>query len=411
MRYAPDQLQTARQLRLNLEDLIAQGHFEQAVQTGTQAVAAAEAALWSKVNAAEDAIATARRYDAFSFEPDRMARAIVSVRQAREQIEAGRYQEAELNAQQALTSATHSIRRSREASFRKQLDSLNNRLAQATKGGTGFYHVAEVAQIVGEMNQLRAQFDPEGYEDFAQRVGLLETQLAGMMETTPDVIEEMVVRMQEHLAALEARGARRDMSGEADAVRQHINYAELDFRNSRFRSSYENAKKASELLALIEQGLAEREFDARLTEFMREFSGLLNEFGPVLDMGSTTMMQLVIDTHGRARAVAMLNALPPTTLRTRINEIGARVQVMAVPATRMDIHESMLRMLEMAKDAAAGFERMLILDQYGPDQARDVVQTAYVQMLNARHRQLEIMETIQYPQVDDPVEGVQRVLQ
>lgn len=67
-------------------------------------------------------------------------------------------------------------------------------------------------------------------------------------------------------------------------------------------------------------------------------------------------------------------------------------------------------MLELAKTASANFEKLLILDQYTPDVARDIIQTAYLQMFKANNMKAAIQEKIKNPQIDFEPKGVERVL-
>ncbi|MCE5230781.1 hypothetical protein LLG95_14485 [bacterium] len=408
-RFAPEKLQQAQALRKNLDDMIAQNHYEQAVEIGAQAVDAAQGALMAEVNNAEDAIASARRFNGFEYQPDRMAKAIVSLKNAREHMDSGNYQQAQVEASFALTTAQDVTAKAKRMAFADQMDSLKARLDQAGKSGAGFYQIKDMARIMAEMNQLKNNFDPKKYQDYADKVKLLEAQLAGLMESTPEALKTVTTALQERLTSLDARGARRDEEPLVRDIENKLKYAQLDFKNEKFRSSFQNVKDAQELLDSLQLRLDQRQFDSELTQYLNDFNKQIDKFGIVLNMGSTTMLKFVIGPQGRSRAVSLLNAAPPSEMRNQLTQIRASVERMNVPATRQAIHEETLRMLSLAKEAAQNFEKMLILDQYSATDASNIVQTAYMQMLKAKQAEQKIQAEVEHPRMQEKTVGVERV--
>ena len=407
-RFSPDQVQSARNLRQELQGLVEAKEYERAVEVGAQAADTADAALHAEIRQAEDAIAEARRYNAWQHEPDRLTRAVVALKDAREQLEAGQYEQATLNAQQAIVSAGNATKQAKHEGYSVQMDALGRRLAAAQESGTGYYQVKEVAAIVAEMSRLRAEFDPEKYEDYALQVEALEGQLAQVMERTPQVLDELVAMMTQRLGVLESQNAASIAPEQVEKVRRSLNLGQIDFKGQKFLSSFQNAKEAGRALHAIDVAMAEAEFDATMTAYLTEFSDAMRGFAGVLDMGSTVMIRLAIDPTGRAQAVAMLNASSPSDLRSQINDMGARVQAMETPPSRRHIKAAMIEMLAVARNSASNFERLLILDQYSTTDARDFIQKAYLQMYNARSRQRDIQAAIN-PRIDNRPAGVARV--
>jgi hypothetical protein len=223
------------------------------------------------------------------------------------------------------------------------------------------------------------------------------------------VLKDLVDAMQDRLAALEARGAQNLMAPKVEAVERSIKYALIDFENERFRPSFANIRDAQKTLDEIALELMERDFDAQLNVFFGQFSDQLHKFGPVLDMGSPAMTELMIGYQGRARAVTVLRSTPPSELRNNLAEIGANIRAMEVPHTRIEVHKAALDVMEMAVAAAADFEKLAILDQYSPSQAREIVQGAYLQMYKARRRQQDLQNAILHPEVQNEPLGVERV--
>lgn len=407
-RFAPEKFQQAQTLRRNLDEMIAQNHYEQAVEIGAQAVDAADGALMAEINQAEDAIASARRFGGFDYQPERLAHAGISLKSAREDMEAGRYQKSQIEAQEALMTALDVTAKAKKMGFADQIDSLKARLDQADKTGAGLYQVKDVSRIMGEMNKLRNDFDPKNYQDYADKVRLLEAQLAGLMESTPDALKTVTTGMQERLTQLEERGARRDEQDLVRDIENKIKYAQLDFKNEKYRSSFENVKDASKLLDTLQVRLDERRFDTELTQHLNDFTKQFDKFGIVLNMGSGTMLRMAIGPQGKARAVSILSACPPAELRNELTQINGRIERMQVPPTRLALHEATLNMFKTAKLGAANFEKCLILDQYSPSDASSIIQSAYLQMLKAKQEQQKIQKGIEHPKLEEKASGVER---
>ncbi len=409
-RYAPEKLDRAFAIRRNLQTLYDQGQYREAVDVGAQTVQQAHEALYAKVIEAENAIAKAKRFEGWEFENARLADAMVSAKYAREMMAEGRFRLAEQHAWNALVKAEEAAVNARRDGFETRMASLAARVEDAQRKGAGYYQTQDLASLLAEMNRLRMEFDPHDYEDYAQQVDLVEAKLIALMELTPDVLKALVLDMSQRMTELEQRGAALYMPNKLAEVERKLKYAQIDYQAGKYRPSYQNAKDAWAVLDEIEQNLEEREFDAALNDLMVELSDQIRAFAPVLDMGANTLLELVIGPQGQARATSILGVRSPTDLRDSITEIGARIRRMQAPRSRETLQQEMLRMMEIAKTAASNFEKMLIMDQYTRDQAREIVQTAFLQMYQARARQQELQRMIEYPNPQFKPRGVERVV-
>lgn len=408
--YAPDELQQAEDLRDNLQKLFDQANYDEAIQIGQLTIEAAEQALYSRVIEAERQIARSQRYHGWEFEAEKLTNAIVSAKNARESLDKGQYILARQHAEQAIATASKVTNNAKFKSFNNRMDSLNKSLDEAKHQGTGYYQIGDVARIMSEMNSLQVEFDPESYEDSAEKVELLEAQLGKLVETTPSVLKDLVLAMQDRLQLFEERGAKRLWPELIDTVENHVKYAQVDFKAERYRPSFENAKQAQKALDQIALNLDERDYDGDLSKQLLRFADSLKGFGPVLDMGSPSLIRLAFGPNGRAQAVSVMSASSPSDLRTAIGDISTSVRLLTPPVTRRDLHQETLDMLELAKTSSANFEKMLILDQYDPDVARDIIQTAYLQMFKANSRKEAIQQKIKNPQIDFKPRGVEQVI-
>lgn len=412
-RYAPRLLSDAKSLRQNAQRLYDAGNMNEAQAVGAEAAQAANNALYAQVIAAEDAVAEASRSRGWEYEQTRLADAIVSTKYARQFLDEGNYSLSTAHAREATVKALNAARDAREAAFADRMKALESKVNDASRHGAGYYQIGELANIVGEIQELETQFEPneQGYEQAQEKIELLNAQIEGLIATTPDKLRELVENMNQQLAGLESAGARSHAPDLTAEVANKIKYAQLDYRNERYRNSYQNARDAARLLDMIQLRLAERDYDQRLNESFMQLSQILQDFAPVLNMGSPVMVRMIQDVNGRSRAVAMMSASNPTDLRQAISDLGAQVALMTPPPTREDVHQASLEMINTAKNSAAAFEKLLILDQYSPNEARQIINSAYLQMASARNRQQELQRTLETPLPQTQQAGVRRALE
>lgn len=409
-RYAPEKIQAALALQKNLQQLYDQGSYTEAVEIGRRTIESANDALYSLVIDAENAIAEARRFGGWDYASSRLAQAIVNVKEAREALANDEFTKAEQKAYFAMGIAETVTVETKRATFEQRLSHLEAQVNKAMKSGAGYYQIEDIRQMVMQINELKSQFHPVGYEDSAERIDRIEAQLANLMEMTPEVLRQVVIKMQDQLAALEAQGASNYMPEKVDEIERKIKFAQLDFQKERYRPSFMNAKDAQQLLNEVAMHLTVRDYDLSVTELMQRFNGLLVEFRPVLQVGYPSMIQMVLGPDGQARAVSMMQAITPPDLRTEIKNLAAEARAMNVPPSREDEHELLMELLSVAITSTANFEKFLILDQYGREEARDIVTAAYMQMRKAKDMQEELQSTLEYTTGRFEPVGVERVM-
>lgn len=409
--YSPEEYDDARSLERGAEALYAAGDFAEARTTAAEAVRLADRALYAPVIKAEDEIAAAKRYGGWRYEWERLSEAMINAGYAREFMDQGKYSLARQHAAAALDVAGKVAVDSKRAAFYERLEALDAKLDKASTSGAGYYQIGEMAKIVGDLNQVATDFAPEGYEEAEEKIELLEAQLAGLVEMTPRVVEDLARKVNERLAALDQRGARvvaPDLMAEAEAK---LHYAQLDFKNGRNMPSFQNARDAVRLVDRVALALDERDYDLALGTQFTEFSRALEKFSPVLNAGSPVLMQLVKGPTGRSNAVSLMNAVNPGDLRQEIGDVIGRVRMLTPPSTRAEVHEKAIESLEEARQAASDFEKLLIMDQYSLEDARDIVDGAYLRMRSAREGQRQVQQALATPQTVTEQVGVRRAIE
>lgn len=410
-KYAAEKLDKANAMRANLQTLFDQSSYKQAIEVGEQSVEAANAAFYAKVIEAETEIATAKRYDGWEQEHQRLANAEIGAMTARELMDAGKYEQALQNAQTAAFEAQVVSKNAKRKSFETRMTSLQKHLDTAQREGAGYYQSKDLNKILSDINRLHNEFGKTSYEDLTQGVEKLESKLASVMEMTPDVLKDLVGTMQTRMAELEKRHAKALVGPDKlEEVARKVKFAQVDFKSEKYRSSFQNARDASKLMDAIQVNLDERDFDHALHLQLKAYDKQLEKFNAVLGMGSPAVIWMATGPQGRALAVSIMNAQSPSDLLTNLNEIGARVRDLQAPHTRQDIKEAALAMLAQSKTAAQNFEKLLILDQYPLKAAREIIETAFLQMHQARTQQQQIEHALKYPQAELEPRGVERVV-
>ncbi len=408
--FAAQTFEEATNLRRNAQNLYDSGDYREAQLTATRAASTAENALYALVIQAEDEIASAKRFEGWKYENERLAQCIINAKYAREFLDQGNYDLSRRHAKHALETAHEVVVDAKKAGFHDRLVALNSKVEMASQKGVAYYQIGDLSKIVGEMNALATDFSPEGYEQAAQQMELIEAQLAGLMEMTPNVLQELVNRMNDSLSTLSERGAKGLTPDLVAQAERKIKFAQMDFNNGKYRPSFDNVKDAIKVINEIGLRLNERDYDLKISQHFMEFSKTLQEFAPILNMGSPILINMSKGPSGRNQAVSMMSATNPTDFRQSINDLAAQITLITPPPTRHEVHESTLAMLELARAGAGDFEKLLILDQYTPEDAKKIIERAYAQVHAARSRQQHIQAMLENPQTQVEQVGVRRAL-
>lgn len=403
-RYAPETFHEAEELRRKSEGFYQAGNLLKAQLNAADSAQRAEMALFTRVINAENAIADAKRYGAWSRYSEQLATAIVDAKTARELMEASNYAASHSKATEALSTAQGVGLEARKTGFSDRISALQARVDLAQQQGPAYYQIDDLSNIISEMQSLNASFRPGDYENATERIELLDARMSQILESTPNVLQRLVERMNERIETLEDRGARAHVPDLLAKAENHMKYAQLDFRDRKFRSSYENTRDAIQSLNTVELRLDERDYDLQLTDYFVDFGNVLRGYAEVLNMGSETIMRLLHGANGRNQALSIVSSSSPVEFHQDLIDLGARVSLMEVPQTRKKTHEETVTMLRLAKQGASKFEKMLIMDQYTRDEAREIIETAYLDIQQARSQQRKIqadLETV-LPREDRP---------
>lgn len=409
--YAPESLDAAGSLRRSAQSLFDAGDYNEAQVTASRAAAAAENALYGLVIQAEDAITQAKRFDGWRYESERLAQAIINAKYARDFLDQGNYDLAKRHALHSFETASSVLTDAKKASFNDRLVALNSKVETASVKGVAYYQIGDLSKIVAEMNELAQQFEPAGYEESAQRIEVLEAQLAGLVELTPSVLQELVDRMNANLEALNDRGAGREYPDLVAKSEERIKFAQLDFNNEKYRPSFENVRDAMRTISEIDLRLDERDYEIQLSRQFTEFSKIIEDFSSVLNLGSPVLIRLASGPGGRNRSTVLSSASNPTLFRQQITDLSAKVGLLQAPPTRRVIQDATMQMMETAKLAANDFEKLLILDQYTQADAKKIIERGFTQMTHARTMQQKIQLELDHPQTRTEQLGVARALE
>ncbi len=409
--YASAKMEESLNLRRNAQTLYEAGDFPEAQISGAKASAAAQDALYAIVIDAENEIASAKRFEGWRYESERLAQAIINAKYAREFLDQGSYELSRRHAKSALQTAKEVVKDSQKAAFHDRLTALNSKIEVASTKGVGYYQVKDLSKIVGDLNELAKQFTPEAYAESADKIELLEAQLAGLVEMTPDVLQKLVDQLNQNLSSLENRGAVSLVPDLMATAKEKVKFAQLDYKNEKYRPSFVNVKDAIKTINEIEVRLDERDYDLKLSQHFTQLAQSIQKFAPVLNMGSPVLLRLIHGANGRNQALALMSTSSPAKFRQDIADLAAQVNLLKPPSTRRDTQQAAVEMLDLAQTSAGGFEKLLILDQYSPEDAKKIIETAFVQMQSAQSRQQAIQRTLEHPQTQTQQVGVKRAIQ
>ncbi len=410
-RYAPAMLDDAVNLRRNAQSLYDAGNMIEAQAVASDAALTAQNALYAQIITAEDEIALAKQSEGWEYETERLASAIFHAKWAREFMDKGDYDRSQQNARQSITTARNVTQNARNAAFSTRLASLKEKITIAETKGPGYYQVADLSRLIGSVQVLQSEFEPERFENAREEISRLEVQLEGLMETTPSVLRDVLDNLTAKLNELEDRAAQTHYPDLVALANQKIRFAQIDFKNEKFRNSYMNVRDGVTILNEIELGLDERVYDRQLAKLFTGLSDTLRGFSPVLNMGTPVLMKMIEGPTGRNQALHILSASDPGEFRQEISDLLFQADQLKVPTSRGSVHTAALDVFEQTRKAALGFEQLLIIDQYSIQDARKIISSAYLRIRSARTLQRELQQQLDTTSGPAKTGGIRRAIE
>jgi hypothetical protein len=377
--------------------------YEESARLAAEAAKTSDEAAFERVIEAEKQIATAAKYNSWKYDSRTVANSINAAKAARRHAEAGDFDTARSLADESVRLAGQAISTTKDSEVGDRLTDLAAGVDKGIEEGANYFQSAEVKELIDRISALEDSYDESNYEAAAEQLRDMESRLAEMLINTPAVLERSVLqqmaRRQSFLDSpidIEAYAEE-----ELEVSEQQLRWAKIDFEEGKYRQAYDNLRKGTRLLDVVQNILAVSQYNSRIAELFGDFVAAQENFRHVIGITETALVQLALNTADRqAQALAVVGEYDPIAFREAMEELYKRARTVEPPKNREEAHDAVLLLFQLARSSAQNFEKLVILDQYDNETAREIIHEAYEQLRRARDHQQEIEKTFREPGSD-----------
>jgi len=397
LRVAGEDATQADKAFASAEDLVGQKKFDDATKKfieaknlSIQATEGAHRAKFRVIDEAEAAIVQARSYGAWRNQLPTMTEAVLTLDQAKAAMAAGKFDESHQLARKATAQANKITAATKNETFQKRLEVVDGLVTEATKTGGRYFEPTLLASLVGELDKLREQYNPQTFDSSDKQIADVEARLQGILETMPNVVAEWIRRQNERVAEIEKAAIPPTFAPRVSEAKKFLNYAQLDFKHGKYRNSYANLVSARRLVDELANDQAEVEYARSAREVFDDLKQAMSDFDHFLSLDVRTLTGMMRGPNGDRQFIAIAGKATPAQFRQRIDTLIVKLQAIKAPPNMAKFHEGMTDMLSSARIAAMNYERLSVLGEFDDPAKREIIQRAYDLIQSVRNRKTEL---------------------
>ncbi len=375
--YASREVEDSRRLLASSRTLFQTGEYVRAEELAMSSQQRAQNALYKKINQAEADIANAKAVNAWDYNYDSLANAIAKVREARQLIQNGQYDESAKLAESAERTAYKLTQNAKRKNFDQRVARIRENLEIGTKEGLNFFQPEESKEVRRRLVELQDNYSPDDYERIMSEVERLEGKLRITLDGTDGLVTQVAAQLEERLDNLEDAGAVHYATAELARARQSLELARLDYRRDYYKSAHSNLDDAIDLTRKIESRQAEMEYASEIQQLFDDYDRLQDQFSNVLTLNPQELKALAVGVNGSSRMVSISSQITPNEFRAGVDELFSRALVLEVPKGIENFHESVIKAFAEGRVAANNFEKLVILNRVAREEAFALIDQAY----------------------------------
>ncbi len=391
-------VEDARRLLGSAKSLYANQDYARADELARSSVKSSNDALYSKINRAEEEIATATAVGGWENNKSSLASANDKVRQARQKLEAKEYGSSASLADSASSQARAVAKSSKRKNFNSRVSGIKENLNEGTEQGINFFQTDESINARREVAALRNEYSSDDYERVMAEIGKLESDLRETLEKTPEVVEEAADGLEGRLDKLVEDGSESFAASEIKDARDSVRFARLDYRRGNYRGAHANLTKAARLTKLTEFRRDHTAYSAEVEKLFAEYKALQLQFANVLTLDPKELKELAVGTNGAAQSASISSQINPNHFREKLDELYSRAQLLKAPVGMDRVHEIVVASFAEGRLAATYFERLSILNRMAVDDAHGTIDQAYYRINLSNQMVADVQRQLNYDQ-------------
>jgi len=392
--YAAKELDDAKRLLQSSERHFSQDDFAVAREVAVAASEKANRAFYKLIDEADAAINEAKSAGGWELDRDALARAIAKNDEARRIIETGAYDRSASLASDARQTALSVAVASKLHNYDEQVKRIQDNLEQGRRQGITLFQVADAKEVNQRLVSLQDQFDRRGltnYEFTMNQLKELEARLRNTLDTTKDLVQEVIAGQRKELNELEEAGADSYAAPLIASARSNLKYAEIDFRNELYKSAHANLSQAIDQVREIRRRKSQEEYINTVQDLFEEVFEAESRFSSVLTRGPDQMKAFAQGDHGTGQSVAIASVYSPNKFREEIEKTYSKVLQIEPPEEEIKTHQEVMAALTEERLAALAFEKMVIFKQMTQAETNRTIDRAY-DYLDSAHKRISVLQ-------------------
>lgn len=392
--YAGREIEEARRLLSSSRSLFAAEDYVKAEELAVSSAQRSRDALYNRIDQAETSISTARAIGGWDFNSRALGEASSKVREARELLEQGQYQQSESLAITAKNEADVLIDRVKDFNFNTSIQRIKNNLNEGTRQGINFFQPEESIAVRKQLSSLQNRYNRDDYERIMAEVEELEAELRTTLTETDTLVTTVAQQQQRRLDDLLDEGANLFATDQAAMARDNLKFALLDYKRGLYKSAHSNLDNAIDMIDEVERRLRFIQYTEQVNDLFATYRNVQDQFSAVLALDPSELKELAVGPNGAAQSVAISAQITPAQFRERIDELYSRSLIIEVPSELQKVHESVIQAFTEGRTAAFNFEKLAILNRLATSEAEQLIDSAYTRMNRSNRIVTEVQRQI-----------------
>ena len=394
--YAGEVLDEAKRFNQSAENLYETANYLEAKNVAQRAIEKANEAFYKNVTNAETAINQAKSYNGWKYEYRLLTQAIIDAKRSRTALENENYQLAVDYAKKAEQQALTVVSDAKKEAFKNKVGKVQESVDVAMNSGVNYFQPKDAKEMLSRLVKIQDNFEEENFDYINNRLQNLEADLERLIANTPDVLENIINEQKMRFSDLNDSRAEVFAPELLEKADDNLRFAKIDFDREDYAKSYRNLKNAVSYLNRVENLVAVDNYSEQIGEIMSDLSEILYDFQHVINLGPEMLYRFTLGPTGKAQYVSIAGRMSPYEFRQAVTELYYRARQIEPPQGTLSVHQNVLDMLNDLRQSAIYFEKLVILDEYEPDNRREIIQKAFKILEIAKEKRADLQEAFHH---------------
>jgi len=385
--YALDEYQKAQNLIESSKKEFLNKNYDEALKLAKEGERISALAKNRNITEAEKTIENAKYYDAWKKAPDAFVDSILSLDEAKKLMESQTiqgYQEAWIKAVAANKKAKSAELSAKEKNVAERLKELDTKLTDARQNGAVYYQHNECFKINKNINNFIAEFNMNNYDEEMKKLSDIEAEITNVQNSTEAVANGLISAQNKKIEMLIKDRVEEYAKMELDKAKDYLRYASIDFKNKKYRESFQNYSEGKKLVDVAETKRAEKIYKEETSALLSELNDLFKKFSQILDMYPDTLKRLVITENGKGQFKAILGGIGPIKFKDETSRLYLEARKIKPPESLESINKEFYMSFNYARLSGQKFQNLYLAEDLNDNTIRKIIDEGHQYYLDAK---------------------------